>query len=60
MQNQPVRKLQLKKKTVSKLSQQGTQNYGDSWTTIYASMGCITRGCMTDITRTSISINPTG
>ena len=62
MQQKPFRKLDLKKKTISKLSQQGTQNYGgDSWTTIiYQTAGCLTRGCATDITRTSISINPPG
>ncbi|MCX6317706.1 MAG: hypothetical protein NTW29_10465 [Bacteroidetes bacterium] len=57
MNNRPVRKLELKKKTVSRLTQGQVQANGDSWTTIiYQTAGCITRGCATDFTRTSISI----
>ncbi|MEQ1675786.1 MAG: hypothetical protein ABL876_03720 [Chitinophagaceae bacterium] len=61
MDKKPIRKLELKKKTVSRLGQNQMQFGGDSWTSIiYQTAGCVTRGCMTDITRTSISINPTG
>jgi len=59
MEKKPIRKLDLKKKTVSRLSQQTTQMNNDSWTTIiYQTGGCITNGCATDITRTISSIFP--
>jgi hypothetical protein len=57
MEKKPARKLELKKKTVSRLTPGQAQANGDSWTTIiYQTAGCVTGGCMTDITRTSISI----
>ena len=59
MEKKPMRKLDLKKKTISRLSQQSTQMNNDSWTTIiYQTGGCVTNGCMTDITRTISSIFP--
>lgn len=60
MQKQSIRKLELKKKTISKLSQGQMNNYdAGSWTTIIYQTGhCITQGCGSDFTRT-ISINPT-
>ena len=59
MDKKPMRKLDLKKKTISRLSQQSTQMNNDSWTTIiYQTGGCVTNGCMTDITRTISSIFP--
>jgi len=63
MEKKPIRKLELKKKTISRLGQNHMQFGADSWTTIiYQTGACVTRGCATDITRTtiSISINPTG
>jgi hypothetical protein len=61
MEKKPIRKLELKKKTVSRLSQNQVQYGGDSWTTIiYQTGGCVTNGCMTDFTRTISSIRPTG
>lgn len=53
----PVRKLELKKKTISRLTTGQSQANGDSWTTIiYQTGGCVTNGCGSDFTRTSISI----
>lgn len=62
MEKQPIRKLELKKKTISKLSQNQMQFGGDSWTTIiYQTGGCgITNGCGSDFTRTISSIHPSG
>ncbi|MEQ1675787.1 MAG: hypothetical protein ABL876_03725 [Chitinophagaceae bacterium] len=61
MDKKPIRKLELKKKTVSRLSQNQMQFGGDSWTSIiYQTGSCVTRSCGSDFTRTSISINPTG
>jgi hypothetical protein len=61
MGKKPIRKLELKKKTISRLGQNQLQFGADSWTTIiYQTGACITRGCGSDFTRTSISINPTG
>ncbi len=60
IQNKSLRKLELKKKTISKLGQNQMNNYdAGSWTTIYATAACGTLFCQTDITRTIISINPT-
>ncbi|MCX6317707.1 MAG: hypothetical protein NTW29_10470 [Bacteroidetes bacterium] len=57
LQKKPVRKLDLKKKTISRLTQGQTQANGDSWTSIiYQTGGCVTNGCGSDFTRTSISI----
>ncbi|MBK6829056.1 MAG: hypothetical protein IPP99_11135 [Chitinophagaceae bacterium] len=59
MEKKPMRKLDLKKKTISRLSQQSTQMNNDSWTTIiYQTGGCITQGCGSDFTRTISSIFP--
>ncbi len=53
MGKKPVRKLELKKKTISRLSPSQSQANDDSWTTvIYQTAGCVTRGCATDFTRT--------
>lgn len=53
MEKKTVRKLELKKKTISRLSPNQSQANGDSWTTIiYQTGACVTNGCMTDITRT--------
>ena len=61
MEKKPIRKLELKKKTVSRLSQNQLHYGGDSWTTIiYQTGGCVTNGCATDFTRTISSIRPTG
>jgi hypothetical protein len=51
-QNKPVRKPELKKRTISQLSQK-QMNYdgGGSWTISYASVGC-----MTDFTRPNTTI----
>ncbi|HEV7781397.1 MAG TPA: hypothetical protein VGO58_09025 [Chitinophagaceae bacterium] len=60
MQKQSIRKLELKKKTISKLSQGHMNSYdAGSWTTIsiVQTAGCVTQGCGSDFTRTSISIN---
>jgi hypothetical protein len=57
MQKKPIRKLDLKKKTITRLGQNQTQANADSWTTIiYQTGGCVTNGCGSDFTRTSISI----
>ncbi|HRG82344.1 MAG TPA: hypothetical protein PLO99_07495 [Chitinophagaceae bacterium] len=59
MEKKPMRKLDLKKKTISRLSQQSTQMNNDSWTTIiYQTGGCITQSCGSDFTRTISSIFP--
>lgn len=61
MEKKTVRKLELKKKTISRLSPGQVQANGDSWTTvIYQTAGCVTRGCATDITRTISSIYTSG
>ncbi|MBL7746432.1 MAG: hypothetical protein JNM19_03340 [Chitinophagaceae bacterium] len=62
MDKKPIRKLELKKKTISRLGQNQMQLGGDSWTTIiYQTAGCgITNGCGSDFTRTISSIRPTG
>ncbi len=53
LQKKPVRKLELKKKTISRLSPNQSQANDDSWTTIiYQTGGCVTRGCGSDFTRT--------
>lgn len=60
MEKKPFRKLDLKKKTISRLVQNSAQVGGDSWTTIiYQTAGCVTNTCMTDITRTISTIRPT-
>ncbi len=61
MDKKPIRKLDLKKKTISRLSQNPMQFGADSWTTIiYQTGACVTNGCATDFTRTISSIRPTG
>ena len=62
MQQKPVRKLELKKKTISRLSQNQVQFGADSWTTIiYQTGGCVTQGCGSDFTRvTRTIVLPTG
>lgn len=53
MEKKPVRKLDLKKKTISRLSETPKQMNGDSWTTIiYQTAGCVTQSCGSDFTRT--------
>lgn len=60
MEKKPIRKLDLKKKTVSRLGQNSAQYGGDSWTTIiYQTGGCVTNSCGSDFTRTISSIRPT-
>lgn len=56
-QNKPARKLELKKKTISQLTQgQSHQNYdGASTTIVVATVGCATD--ITRVTRTIISIS---
>lgn len=56
-QNKPARKLELKKKTISQLTQgQSHQNYdGASTTIVVATVGCQTD--FTRVTRTIISIS---
>ncbi len=51
MQTKPVRKLELKKKTISQLSQRQMNHDGGSWTFTYYSVSC-----MTDITRPTTTI----
>ncbi|MBL7731358.1 MAG: hypothetical protein JNM88_09280 [Chitinophagaceae bacterium] len=61
MEKKPVRKLELKKKTISRLNQAQASMNADSWTTIiYQTAGCVTRGCGSDFTRTISSIYPSG
>jgi hypothetical protein len=57
MQKKPMRKLELKKKTVSKLSQQQMNSNADSWTIIYQTAGCVTNGCGSDFTRVTRTIS---
>jgi hypothetical protein len=57
MQQKPVKKLSLNKKTVTRLNELQTKQLegGSLYTTtiiIVASAGCVTNGCMTDFTRT--------
>jgi hypothetical protein len=53
MQKQPIRKLELKKKTISKLSQQQVNSFGgESWSISYATIGCATD--FTRVTRTIV------
>jgi len=62
MEKKPIRKLELKKKTISQLSQkQMNSDGGESWSIIYVTGGCgITNGCGSDFTRAITSIRPTG
>lgn len=60
MEKKPDRKLELKKRTISRLNQGQNNMNADSWTTIiYQTGACVTNGCMTDFTRTISTIRPT-
>ncbi|MBL7731359.1 MAG: hypothetical protein JNM88_09285 [Chitinophagaceae bacterium] len=60
MEKKPAHKLELKKRTISRLNQGQNNMNADSWTTIiYQTGACVTNGCMTDITRTISTIRPT-
>lgn len=56
MKQNPVRKLNLGKKTIARLNEQEVkQAQGGTLTTtsvIYVTAGCVTNGCITDFTRT--------
>ena len=54
-QNKPLRKLDLKKKTISQLGQPAMNHDGGSTTVIYYSIGC--GSDFTRVTRTIISIS---
>jgi hypothetical protein len=64
MKKQPVRRLDLKKKTITQLNEQGAnQAQGGTLTTtsiIVMTAGCVTNTCATDITKTITSIRPPG
>jgi hypothetical protein len=52
-QKQPIRKLELKKKTISKLGSKQVNSFGgDSWTISYATIGC--GSDFTRVTRTIV------